>query len=504
MISYLISFVLCSGLLLVVYHVFLSQENLYRFNRFYLLFSLVFSMVAPAITITLPQHVVAENNPIMEHIAPVIDQQPVTEFAGPAIASVPKLHAPAVVTINYLPYILLTIYLTIALLLLIRFVRNIYRIKQKINENDGLNMDNAILVLLDEDITPHSFLNYIFINKAEYKNGFTEAEIICHEQAHVRQLHSVDVILIELLQIICWFNPLIPFYRKAMQLNHEFLADEAVVRSYEDTPAYQLLLVAKAQQGNSLYLTSQFNYLTIKKRLIMMTKNTSAKMALYKKLALLPVLAIALLLFSHKVMAYTGPFINAHLDKPVNAIETDKKDTAKPRRVMFPIPEGSRTKYAHKDAPKSVMDAYEAILKKYNIQDGYGSINGISAADTAKMHSLFIQMSQRQQDGQLVRFSKLPMPVEKNTVSIHWLTQWQKDKDYGVWVDGKRVKNEDLTNYKTADFEHYNYSRLSPVAIKNDGFKYQIDLMTKPYYAEYYKERMNNRMDKLELLQTKK
>src|SRR5690242_2050129 len=77
MISYLISFVLCSGLLLLVYRLFLSRENLYRFSRFYLLFSLVFSFIVPAITIRTPHTATVENIPIIKHVA-------INEMPGPA------------------------------------------------------------------------------------------------------------------------------------------------------------------------------------------------------------------------------------------------------------------------------------------------------------------------------------------------------------------------------------------------------------------------------------
>ncbi|TSJ44545.1 M56 family metallopeptidase [Mucilaginibacter corticis] len=506
MTSYLISFVLCSGLLLLVYHVFLSRENLYRFNRFYLLFSLVFSMLVPVITVQIPHRLISNDIPIIEHITPVEQQQPAGQFTDEAVVGNNKLYAqqPVVSSTSYQPYLLPGIYIIVALLFLIRFILNLYRLKQKINRSDNLNLGNATLVLLDEDVTPHSFLKYIFINKHQYQNDATEPEIICHEQAHVRQLHSADVVFIELLQVICWFNPFMPFYRKAIQLNHEFLADEAVIKDHTDTPAYQYLLLAKAQQGNSLYLTSQFNYLTIKKRLIMMTKTTSEKTALCKKLGLLPVLAVAALLFSHKVMAYSLSAITTQADKPVKVTEAKKNDPTRPRRVLFATPSGSRTKHSIKDAPKNVIAAYDAILKKYNMQDGYGNIKEISDADTAALHALFVQMSIRQQDGQVVRFSKPLLPMPKNTTSKFWLAAWQKDKNYGVWIDGKRVKNETLANYKADDFDRYDYSRLTPAAIKSDGFRYQVDLMTRAYYADYYKTTMAYRPEKLEPLPERK
>jgi beta-lactamase regulating signal transducer with metallopeptidase domain len=84
--------------------------------------------------------------------------------------------------------------------------------------------------------------------------------------------HSLDILLIETLKVLFWFNPIFIFYKKAIQLNHEFLADEKVVKSHNDVPFYQNLLISKANANPTYYLASNLNYSVTKKRLIMMTK----------------------------------------------------------------------------------------------------------------------------------------------------------------------------------------------------------------------------------------
>ena len=307
MTTYIINFILCSGLLLAVYHLFLRNENLYKFNRFYLLFSLVFSLTVPAISVKIyrnetlpaehyeqaPAHVAvgtAQTHYSINKQAPV--RQEATQWEQLVIAYADSL-----------PYAIAVLYSIVMVIMLFRFMRNIYLISRKAKKGESRLIDGAGLVLIDEEVTPHSFFKYIFINKADYNDGLVEPEIICHEQTHIKQLHSLDIIFIELVQAICWFNPLIPFYRKAIQLNHEFLADEAVIKNYVNTRAYQGLLLSKASQLSGLYLSSQFNYSITKKRFIMMTKNTSAKVALYKKFAVIPVLAVAVLVFCNRVTA---------------------------------------------------------------------------------------------------------------------------------------------------------------------------------------------------------
>jgi len=344
MITYLINFVLCSGVLLLVYRVFLRNENLYKFNRFYLLFSMVFSLVVPFMTIHVQQMPLPVQQfdrqvsttitapvyqPVVDKTTSVILNTTVYQQEGPAITpanlSTPVPQHTLGRPLDYLPQALICLYLIAFMALLIRFIRNSYHISRKVAKNTIITHHDTSLVLLEEEVTPHSFLKYIFINKKDYREGAIEPEIICHEQAHVRQLHSLDVILVELLQVICWFNPFIPLYRKAIQLNHEFLADEAVVKNYNNTPSYQYLLLTKASQVSSLSLTSPFNYQITKKRLAMMTKTTSVATAWFARLAIIPVIAVTFLLFCNKTIAATKP-----------ALVKQQTDS-----VKFPVPHDS-------------------------------------------------------------------------------------------------------------------------------------------------------------------
>ncbi len=257
--------------LLLGYHLLLEKEKMHQFNRFYLLFSLVFSLLIPHITIKVVKEI---TTPIIENSAINFNQES-TVFVEET---------------NYFPIILWSIYGLITLLLSIRFVRNILKIITKINSNTRIDYENATLVLLKEKALPHTFLNYIFMSEMDYTNQKIEAELFSHELTHVNQKHTWDVLLIEFLKTIFWFNPIFIFYKKAIQLNHEFLADEKVVNYYNNIPFYQNLLLSKANEKQPFYLASNLNYLLTKKRLIMMTKTTSTTRALLKKATLIPLL----------------------------------------------------------------------------------------------------------------------------------------------------------------------------------------------------------------------
>lgn len=324
MITYILNIIACSGLLLLIYRIFLANERSYIFNRFYLLFSLVFSLIVPltAIPIAVKQTHLFDQKIITQTILKLVNNRVQPQITGQAMrlkdggpVHLHKAERLSTVTNktlqntlqiqkhSYLPRILGILYIIITVVMLFRFIRNCYHIRREIRQNKIVNHQNTTIILLEKAVTPHSFLKYIFINKDDYTNNLVEPEIISHEQTHIKQLHSLDIILVELLQAVCWIDPFIPLYRKAIQLNHEFLADDAVIKKHHDTLGYQNLLLAKAGQVNSLNITSQFNYLVTKKRLIMMTENTTVKSALYKQLALIPILMCVFLLFSRKSIA---------------------------------------------------------------------------------------------------------------------------------------------------------------------------------------------------------
>ncbi|RTY89451.1 regulatory sensor-transducer, BlaR1/MecR1 family protein [Flavobacterium sp. RSP46] len=282
--DFLIKSTITLFVLLAVYYLFLEKEKTHVFNRFYLLFSLVFSMVIPFITIEVIQEIAQSavnpgNIQILQGSAVVLEET------------------------NYLAIGLWSLYAVVTLVLAIRFISNINTISSKMKSNTPIDYKNAKLILLPEKTLPHTFLNRIFINETEYNNREIEAELYTHELTHVTQKHTLDILFIELLKTVFWFNPIFIFYKKAIQLNHEFLADEKVVTSYNNVPFYQSLLLSKANENQTFYLASNLNYLITKKRLLMMTKTTSKTKALLKKATLIPVVTALLFLLCTKVVA---------------------------------------------------------------------------------------------------------------------------------------------------------------------------------------------------------
>lgn len=339
MIAYLLKVTLCALLFLVAYSLFLEKERMHRFKRFYLLFSLVLSFTIPLVVLEIPSkffeqtagHVyVLADEASEEKLMPVSVLEQEEEYA-PISSLVEESFSVTFVEV------LAGLYLAVVVFLFLRFLRNIMHLILSAKRDNVILDRGAKVVLVEQKMVPHSFMNYIFINKDEYINQQIEDEILKHELVHVKQKHSYDILFIELLLILFWFNPIFYFYRSRMKLNHEFLADEGVVQGLEDVAHYQLILLDKVNEKRKLSLASNFNYLITKKRLIMMTKITSKKMLWLKIGGLLPLFIVAVLLFSTYVVAEQKNELSPVSPGIEQDVKTQKKGLTEEEMAEFKI-----------------------------------------------------------------------------------------------------------------------------------------------------------------------
>ncbi|WP_237708900.1 M56 family metallopeptidase [Gillisia marina] len=184
----------------------------------------------------------------------------------------------------------------------IKFLMNLFHLIRRIQQNPKLKNSNYIQVLLRDRLAPHTFFNYLFFNKEAFIAKQIPSEVIVHEEAHANQLHSLDILFMEVLQIMFWFNPLIYLAKNAIKLNHEFLADREVINKGIETSNYQETLLAFSSNAQSSKLANAFNYSLIKKRFTVMKTQTSKRTIWSKGLLLLPLLAILLFSFSEKAV----------------------------------------------------------------------------------------------------------------------------------------------------------------------------------------------------------
>lgn len=137
-------------------------------------------------------------------------------------------------------------------------------------------------------IVPFSFLNKIYVNKGQHVDAELK-DIFKHEDIHVKGLHSLDILLFEMILVCCWYNPFVWLMRRAIRQNLEFLTDQQVLDKGIDKQTYQYSLLNVSKKGTSVGLSNQFNFKLLKRRIMMMNKKRSSKIELSKYAFLLPV-----------------------------------------------------------------------------------------------------------------------------------------------------------------------------------------------------------------------
>src|SRR5699024_1532948 len=165
----------------------------------------------------------------------------------------------------------------VTLLFLIRFFKNLLQILFKIKYKDARKHQHLWLIVDKEVESPYSFFNFLFIPEMENGGFHLSEEVVLHESIHNKQLHSIDILLVEILICFLWFNPFIWFYRKSIAENHEFLADQGVLDSGKSIEEYTKLLINYANQNCSNPLSSGFGFTFTKIRLSMLFQSKKSK-----------------------------------------------------------------------------------------------------------------------------------------------------------------------------------------------------------------------------------
>lgn len=140
---------------------------------------------------------------------------------------------------------------------------------------------------LSENITPFSFFGWIFIHLEEHSCEEL-SQILLHEQIHVRQWHSIDVVLAEILCIFFWWNPAVWLMKREITINLEYLADNGVLRKGINSREYQYHLLRLTYHETAVQIVNNFNVSQLKKRIMMMNKTKSPTRKWAKYILILP------------------------------------------------------------------------------------------------------------------------------------------------------------------------------------------------------------------------
>ncbi|MCX6232007.1 MAG: M56 family metallopeptidase [Bacteroidetes bacterium] len=268
-ILYLLKSSLLLSILIIFYRFIFTKETYFSFNRIILLISLISSVFIFPFLYRITD--LSVNNIPQVAVFEKIVLNPIVIYGNESAST------------NWLLVIFNT-YLAIAGFLFLRLIFQIYQI-YRLYLKSYSNQSTSNYIYTD-DHPPFSFFNLIFINPKTNVNDIDK--IIAHEQIHVKQFHTIDILLVETVCILHWFNPFVWWYRSLIREVHEYIADEGVINSGYEKQGYQELLLSVATSEKLLKPENNFNSL-IKKRIIMMTKSKSKGISRAKYLLLIPV-----------------------------------------------------------------------------------------------------------------------------------------------------------------------------------------------------------------------
>ncbi len=289
---YLLKVIICSGVLFGYYWLLLRNKIFHGYNRFYLLATVVLSLVLPLIQIniwqsqhTTPQSlkllaVVTSSNEYMDEIV--------------LIAKRNRFTAEQFIWLAY--FLTCLVFAALFILVLIKISNLLKHHQQRV-------IGNVHLVGTTAKGTPFSFLKYIFWNNNIDIATTTGNQIFKHELVHVQQKHSYDKLSINALLIFCWCNPFFWLIRKELNMIHEFIADKIAVED-SDTEVFAAMILQATYPQFCFPLTNSFFYSPIKRRLAMLTKNKNPKAGYIARILVLPLAVVLFAAFTLKTKTF--------------------------------------------------------------------------------------------------------------------------------------------------------------------------------------------------------
>ena len=261
------------------YRLLLSKETFHRFNRIVLLGTAALSFILPLCVITFKKVVVV---PAMAGTSDDF----IGEVTG-TVAMVPEVSEPI------WSVILFTLFALGAMAVLVHVASSIVGIRRIIRNGSHEALENGeTLIITETDTAPFSWMKYIVISREDYESGYSQ--ILTHEKAHIALRHSWDILFVDIITALQWFNPAIWMLKADLRALHEFEADDAVLRSGANIKEYQYLLIRKAVSKSGYSVANSFNHSTLKARITMMLNKKSSRMSAWKALYVIPLVGISL------------------------------------------------------------------------------------------------------------------------------------------------------------------------------------------------------------------
>lgn len=453
----------------VAYYLILRRLTFYVINRVFLVFGILFSTVYPFIDLT---DFFNRQNEKVAAFVPKLNQK--------ASALVPSDFIS-----NYWQWISILFYvgvLVMAFRLVVQFI-SLYRMHQKSKPGSVANYSVRIL---DEPVSPFSFWQTVYINPALHKEVELNT-ILAHENIHVKEWHSLDIILAELSVVFYWFNPGVWLMKRAVKENLEFITDEKILKRGIDKKAYQYSLLDVGNLMPAVEIVNNFNLSDLKKRIKMMNVKRSSHLTLSRYLLVLPVLLTTTLAFTvtkKDIEAKLQPLANAivktakeqGMDITITKLETTmKQPVAKKKKIKTTnssatVDSVSKFSYVMNtifltidSAIKSKPSVETRIIMKattsYNPDDIVDRLHGRVAG--IKLDSNY-NKEKKDRSINVSVFKGVPLPENSTIQEIKIIGYGTKNAadsakkvngSINFVVNGKKVSAEELNNIKPEDIK---------------------------------------------------
>lgn len=329
MITLFLTYELKVAVLIATFYIFwrllTAKETWHRLNRIVLLSTAVASFVLPLCVITIHQTVEVDPLP-MEAIDETM--LPETTAMQPEVAFSPSTVTPKQEQHFDWQLLLAVIYIIGVAVVLSKMLLSVWRLHKMALESEIHPLSDGRQIAINEEAkTPFSWLKTVFLNHKDYEEGTTA--LLTHELGHIRLHHSVDVLLVELLTALQWFNPTMWMLRADLRTIHEYEADQQVLSHGFNDIQYLHLLIRKAASQSGYSLANGFINSTLKKRINMITKPKSSRRQWLRFAYLLPIIAISLYASCQTVVDYKN--------KEESALTFEVKDNRECIGVKVPV-----------------------------------------------------------------------------------------------------------------------------------------------------------------------
>ncbi len=405
----------------LVYHLLLRKDTFFTIHRYFLLLGIISSLSLPFLEFTTIKFIETPDFYIVNANSLVQTTTISEELPWWTIA--------------------LVIYLLGILLLIFRFGIQLLSLRKLFVNNHKIKKEGYTFIEVTEDIAPFSFFKTIIYNPRLH--SINELNIILkHEKIHVKQYHTIDLLIMNLLMIFLWINPFVWFYKKSLEQNLEFIADRAAINDISSKKEYQLTLV-RVFANNYSPIVNNFYQSLIKKRIVMLNKQASQNKNLWKITVILPFLSLFLWGFNTKEVVKIKQNIKINPTISENVIfQEEGKNTAE-----FIVSKNSSKEDLEK-IKKSLKNNYNVAIKFKGIErNNNNEITGIKVDVSSKKNKANYALTNEEPINSFAivynsETGKISIGQSERKTDHVWIDNGHKDKAIEIHSDHDNEKHE--------------------------------------------------------------